>query len=166
MRGSLEKQIDATGLALSVLRLERALPMPAELLAAARAPFAGSIGYAVEYATTPGAAQPAWPQMRLGFFGRAPSQEAAPLLGIELPTGARGGPVFDVAGRFAGIAVRGPDEADRLVDSAVLESRLGAVFGAPQGTPPSPRVAQDLLYERALLLALQVIVPSADGPTT
>jgi tetratricopeptide (TPR) repeat protein len=158
VRASLEKQLDASGLALSVLRLERSLPMPAELEATARAPFAGSIGYALEYATTPGSAQPAWPQMQLGFFGRAPSQASAPLLGIEMPTGPRGGPVFDVAGRFAGIAVRGPDEADRLLDSAVLESKLGAVFGAPSATPPSPRIAQDLLYERALLLALQVIV--------
>lgn len=166
VRASFERQVEASGLALSVLRLERALPMPAELQATARAPFAGSIGYALEYATTAGSAQPAWPQMRLGFFGRAPLQEAAPRLGIEMPTGARGGPVFDVAGRFAGIAVRGPDETDRLLDSAVLESRLGAVFGTPLATPPSPRIAQDLLYERALLLALQVIVPRAEGPSS
>jgi hypothetical protein len=163
VRASLEKQVDAAGHALSVLTLERPLPMPAEPQATARAPFAGSIGYALEYATTPGSAQPAWPQMWLGFFGRSTSPGAAPLLGIEMPAGARGGPVFDAAGRLAGVAVREPGGPDRLLTPAVLEPTLGTVFGASLAGPPSPRIAQDLLYERALLLALQVLVEPPDG---
>jgi len=70
--------------------------------------------------------------------------------------------VFDAAGRLAGIAIGSDDGRDRLVPVSTLEPLLGQVFGTPSTSGPTPRMALDLLYERSLLLTLQVIV---EGPS-
>lgn len=133
--------------------------MPPDLVVAERAPFAGSVGYAVEFAPTPGSAEPAWPMLRLGFLGRAPAATELPLLGINVPPGPRGGGVFDEAGRLVGIALRSPDGRDRLVPVAMLPEEVRALLGVRDPGGPRPRSAIDTVYERALRVTLQLIAP-------
>jgi len=83
----------------TLLRLAQPLP------AAEAAPspvFAGSPVATTEFMACD-AAEVAWPVLRQGFAGRVPVQGPR-ALGIELPPGPRGGPVFDRAGRLAGEA--------------------------------------------------------------
>ena len=123
--------------------------------------------------TTPDA-EPAWPWLHAGFFGGLAQPEAATgerRLGIAMPPGPRGGPVFDAAGRLAGLALGGSGSAagDRLVPITALRQALGAgLIDAPPLPPvaasaaatPSrlARMPNDEVYERALRVAVQVIV--------
>jgi len=149
------------GLGVIRLRLQKPLPWPDGQHVALREPFAGSPGSTVEFAAT-ASAQPAWPLLRQGFMGRHLSDGSARLLGIELPAGPRGGPVFDQGGALAGIALAGPDGRARLLGVTTLQPALGPVFGTPApGTPAGalpPAMALDQVYENALRLTLQVIV--------
>jgi hypothetical protein len=148
---------ETTGLALAELAME--LPVPEGLEAAPRAPFAGSPVAAAVYAPgTPAAA--AWPLLRQGFLGR-PLQTGESRLGIELPAAACGGPVFDRAGRLAGIALAQPDGPARLRSLAAWP--LGAALPpAAAPTPAAGVAAVESVYESALRVALQVLV-EADG---
>jgi hypothetical protein len=158
VRAVLERRHMVAGVELALLRLDIALPAPVDLASAGRAPFAGSVAYAVAFMSTPHAAQPAWPLLRLGFVGRAATTNDLPSLGIiDQPLGARGGPVFDAAGRLVGIHALARDGSERLVAAASLPPEL-ASFGIASLAAPTPRMALDLLYERSLLLALQVVV--------
>ncbi len=152
-----ERRFEVAGIELALLALESPLPVLAEQVAAARAPFAGSVGYAVEYAAQAGS-EPAWPLLRLGFFGRSPRFEGVQQLGIDLPAGSRGGPAFDDAGRIVGVAARAPDGSDRLVTLASLPRELRPFFGAESPGGPTPRSPLDVIYERALLVSLQLLV--------
>ena len=153
--------LDAPGVA--VLRLEAPLdPAPTASELAPREPFAGSPGFAIQYATD-ASAVPAWPWLSQGFFGAMPAQPDKPRpLGIEVAAGAYGGPVFDSQGRLAGMALPGPQGEDLLLSAA----RWQSLAGAPPNTPlqddvasrPRGTVATDEIYESALRLALQVIV--------
>jgi hypothetical protein len=134
-------------------RLDR-LPWPA------RDPFPGSQGFAVEYAT-PSNAGASWPLLRAGFVGAV--RQDWRRLGIDMPPGPRGGPVFDAAGRLIGMAVSATGEGtDLLIPVSVLRRELGAWLPAageaelPQQAAPA--VALDEIYERALPVALQVLV--------
>jgi hypothetical protein len=162
VRASVEQRIDP-GIPVLVLRLANELPEPTELVAEARPPFAGSIGYSTIYSPQAESTMPAWPLLQDGFFGRQTSQDTLPDLGIEIPAGPPGGPVFDAAGRLAGIAIGSDDGRDRLVPVSTLEPLLGQVFGKSSASGPTPRMALDLLYERSLLLTLQVIVERPPG---
>jgi hypothetical protein len=144
---------ETKGLALAELTV--ALPVPGSLDAALRAPFAGSPVATVEYATgTPAAA--AWPLLRQGFLGR-PLQAGESRLGIALPDGPRGGPVFDRAGRLAGIALALPDGAARMLSLAAWPFDA-APAPAAEPTPAAGVAAVDVVYESALRVALQVLV--------
>ncbi len=147
---------EATGVA--VLRLEQALSMPAELAMSRRMPFAGSPAAAVEFAPGGDAAGAAWPWLRLGFFGRVPMSGPRPL-GVAMPAGARGGPVFDRAGLLAGMSLPGPDGTDRLL--AVSEWPVASGLPEADAVPGAPAAPVDAVYEAALRLALQVIVDTA-----
>jgi hypothetical protein len=161
VEAALERRLDVAGARLALLTLRSPLPAPIDLVAAARAPFAGSVGYAVGFGPQP-RAEAAWPLLTLGFFGRSGRADELPALGIDVPPGVRGGPVFDDAGRLVGMAVRALDGHDRLAPLAALPEDLLPLFGNPSLGGPAPRSALDLIYERALLLTLQVIV--ADKP--
>jgi tetratricopeptide (TPR) repeat protein len=152
-----ERRFAVEGIELALLVLEEPLPAPAGQTAAARAPFAGSVGYAVEYAAHEGG-EAAWPWLELGFFGPSVGADALPALGIDLRPGPRGGPAFDDAGRIVGVATRAADGSDRLVPVATLPEDVRPLLGAPSFGAPTPRTALDLTYERALLVALQLIV--------
>lgn len=95
VQARLDKRLGKAGLAL--VRLQSALPVAHELLVAANDAFPGSAAFAVEYVSSPDAA-PAWPVLRTGFLGNATGDSGERLLGIEMPAGPRGGPVFDGAG--------------------------------------------------------------------
>jgi hypothetical protein len=136
------------------LHCAQPLPLPAGLSAAARAPFAGSPLAVVEFGADDGG-EAAWPQLVQGFAGTM-AGDGSQRLGVELPRGARGGPVFDRHGQLAGIAWPTADGPDRLWR---LEAAGEAAGG--QGADPSTAAAApvDAVYESALRLALQVLVP-------
>lgn len=143
---------DGAGLVLLVL--ERPLPGAADATLAARVPFAGSPAAVVEFAVD-GGGEASWPVLRQGFFGRLPA--AGPrALGVTMPPGARGGPVFDRAGRLAGLALAAPDGSDALL--AVADWPLEAGFPVAEALPGAAPAAIDAVYETALRLTLQVIV--------
>jgi hypothetical protein len=154
---TVDRRFEAGGASFVILRPAAALPWPREHVISPRAPFAGSPGYSVEYVPTAQAALPAWPLLSIGFVGRAAPQEALPALGIEMPAGPRGGPVFDAAGRMVGVAAVTAGR-DRLVPLAELQAHTGDVFGVPSAPGAAARVALDVIYERSMLLTLQVVV--------
>lgn len=150
-----ERRDEASGVA--VLRLLQPLPWPAGLQAAAREPFAGSPGAVLGYRAGASAAA-AWPLLRAGFFARLPAASIARPLGIETPPGPHGGPVFDQAGRLAGMAGGTPDGSATLVPAATVAA-LGEVPVAAAPTSGAPeRAAIDTVYELGLRVALQVLV--------
>lgn len=136
------------------LRLSAPLPVPQGLSLSPRAPFAGSPLAVVEYG--PGDdAQAVWPQLVQGFAA-GPQSNGSRRLGVDLARGARGGPVFDRAGRLAGVALPGDDGPDRLAE--VAEPGDAPAMNAQTS---SAAVPVDAVYEAALLVALQVLVPGA-----
>lgn len=151
----LERRIDDLGVA--VLRLPLPLDMGEGWVAAPRDPFAGSPGFVVEFAAAPGAA-PAWPWLQTGFHGLA-GDAGLRRLGIAVPAGSTGGLVLDAAGRFAGIALTGSDGQPALLPISRLREALPDSMPEPDGRPPTAgRMPADEAYERALRVALQVIV--------
>ena len=153
-------------LGVALVRLQSRLPVPDDSLVAASDAFPGSPGFAVEYVASPDAA-PAWPLLRTGFLGSASGANGERLLGLALPAGPRGGPVFDAAGQLIGLALPGRSGQgnDRLIPASELKKALGASFTAmpPQaGTPVAPasarpRASVDKIYEASLKTSLQVI---------
>ena len=144
------------GLGIVVLRL--ATPLPAAgLLAALREPFAGSPAYLVEY-NIDSAALPAWPMLRQGFFARQAPALAPRPLGIAVPPGPRGGPVFDAAGQWVGLALRDAAGQDLLLPVSVLLQRFGHWVSTEAPRPAQARPEVDLIYERLLRSRLQLLV--------
>lgn len=128
-------------------------------------PFAGSPGFAMAYAATPDAAAdatPAWPWLHQGFLGAFSGQTGMRKLGIPLPVGARGGPVFDAAGRLAGMALRGGGDQHLMVPVSLFRDVLKQPSNSseplsPPGGSAGTRMPLDEGYERALKVSLQVI---------
>lgn len=154
---------------LVLLHLQESLPAGATVLAP-RDPFAGSPGFVIGYPAT-GDSAPAWPTLREGFLGAADGREGLRKLGIEWPSALHGGPVFDAAGRLAGVSLRGaangatasgPQGASMLPVSmfrALAQALSGAAAEPPANAEPLPgRIAPDAAYELGLKVALHVIV--------
>ena len=153
---------------LATLQLAVALPSMPSVPTPPRDPFAGSPAYTVEYAPS-ASADAAWPLLQQGFFGRNLVDPGDRLLGIDLPPGPRGGPVFDAFGRIVGLAVPGADGRDRLVSAQTLARAAGATPTAADGAPAASAVSAagatlaaerapvDVLYEVGMRLALQVL---------
>lgn len=160
-QAEVERRIDNLGLA--VLRLPLPLDIGVPLQTAPRDPFAGSPGFLITFTKSPGAA-PAWPWLQTGFHGAALGDASERRLGFELPAGSAGGLVLDAAGRFAGIALNGADgQSSMLPVSRLRIAAPEALVGLDDGPPTSKRMPADEAYERALRVALQVIVlPSRD----
>jgi tetratricopeptide (TPR) repeat protein len=145
----------------AVLDLRSPLPPSAGLAQAPREPFAGAPAYVAEYANRPGPeALPAWPTLRVGFFGRPLLARGERLLGVELPSGGRGGPVFDAQGRWAGIAFLGADGRDRMISALELAPIGGQVNSA---TGPTAALPWDAVYEIAQRMSLQVLRPTGES---
>jgi S1-C subfamily serine protease len=125
----------------------------AALDVAARDAFPGSPAFAVEYARDDGGAA-RWPSLRVGFVGTPAEVPGRYDLDPALGSGAGGGPVFDMAGRLAGITVRSATGTSQMLAVSALAGTLGELRGASAVA----RVPADAIYERALALAVQLIV--------
>ncbi len=162
-KGSDVRRLPAAGVAL--VRLSQALPVPDDFWMADKEPFPGSPGYAVEYVANPKAAKttqdaaPAWPVLRLGFLGGIVTPGGTDrLLGIDMPVGPRGGPVFGGAGQLIGIALHGqPGAADQLVTVLQLQEEIGRWLGATMPKSAPTTATADRIYENGLKVSLQVI---------
>lgn len=148
------------------LRLAAPLPPAADEVPAAD-PFPGSPGSVLVHQHDR-FGRPAWPRLHAGFHGMpVDADPGLRRLGIDLPEmsadAARpvlGGPVFDAAGRWVGLALPHADGVARAAMRSVLARRFGSLVAAhPAHRPaPGPRAALDEVYERALRTTLQVIV--------
>lgn len=164
---------------LVMLRLAAPLPDSDATLSSTPAPFAGSPGYAVQYADT---AAPAWPWLRQGFLGGAQAGRQGGgggggsvdlrRLGFDIGNGPAGAPVLDAKGRLVGITVRAasrntswlptsawPAAAAELPARAPSAAFAGRAASSAPANPPGVQnlVAPDAIYEAGLRLALQVV---------
>ena len=145
---------------LPLILLELSTPLPdGDASPVLTDPLAGSPACAAAYPTVADAA-PAWPSLHHGFFGGVTLSSNERRLGIALPPGPRGGPVFDKAGHLAGVAIAQDAGGDMLVTIPQIRAALGATpVAAPSSLPQSNAMASfDEEYERAMRVALQVIV--------
>ena len=149
------KHLDEAGLLMISLDHPLAVPMPWQ--AAPTSPPAGSPSYLVEFATSADAA-PAWPMLHAGFFGRQGDSQSARPLGIDMPQGPHGGPVFDRFGRLAGIAVPMADGGGRLVSVEVFDLPPAGREMPASAATANAATTLDAIYEAALRLSLQLIV--------
>ena len=147
----------AADLGIALLELAEALPAPTPLTWRLSLPFAGGPNYLVEFIESD-SAEPAWPLLRQGFFGRFTDPLQPRALGIELPSGRHGGPVLDRQGQLAGIAVQAADGTAQMLSSAVLAQRWPALMADERTSITLGPVAQDALYEAALTRVVQVLV--------
>jgi hypothetical protein len=159
-QGSVVKRLPAAEVAL--VKLSHALPVPDEFWIADKEPFPGSPSYAVEYVANPKTATdaaPAWPVLRLGFLGgMATPGGTGRMLGIEMPAGPRGGPVFGSAGQLIGVALHGkPGAADQLVTVSQLQKAIGQPLGEAMPKSAPATATADRIYENSLKVSLQVI---------
>ena len=143
-----------------VVELEVATPFAttedgSQIQVAGRDPFPGSAGYLVEFASSNDAA-PSWPALHLGFIGQLAPDEGRYKLGINAPGAARGGPVFDSAGRWIGMSIKGAGREDRLVVISELQ-RLGAIAADGSALERARPMPVDEVYERALRVTVQLI---------
>lgn len=138
----------------ALLRLGSPLPAPSMGVVPADV-FPGSVAFAVAYAQTSDAGA-AWPLLRTGFVGAAKGADGDRDLDVSMHRGlAPGGPVFDQAGRLAGIAL--PDGAGaRLVAAPRLREAFAGRVTLP-ASRDSGRLGPDAVYEAALRSTLQVI---------
>jgi hypothetical protein len=150
---TIERRIAPLGLA--VLRLVHALRVDREFAFAPRDPFPGAPTFTVEYVTAANA-DPAWPWLHVGFTGK-PMAGSRRELGIDLPRGPRGGPVYDGQGRVAGLAIAGNAGPDLVVPQSLLTSIIAPRSGMAAQAGPGTRMPIDQIYERSLLHAVQVI---------
>lgn len=154
-KAKVAKRLTTAGVAL--VRLDSSLPVADELWIATRDAFPGSVGFAIEYVAAPDAA-PAWPLLRTGFLGGVLDKDATRLLGIDMPSGPRGGPVFDAGGRLIGLALPGkPGAPDRLLLNSRLPQELRTGLGPAAPTSTEARASVDRIYEIGVKASLQVI---------
>lgn len=143
------------------------LPWPEPV---ARDPFPGSPAHVLLYPAAPAVRDgaPAWPRLHPGFLGAVEGAEAGAVpgvrrLGIDTPEGWRGGPVFDAAGRWSGVALGGTGRSDaRFVPMSALRQALGEAGWPPAQaeatrTAPAP-LPVEAIHEVGLRTAVQVLV--------
>ena len=146
-----------TGLA--ELHLETPLAVPAVPLGAPpRDPFPGSPAYALSYSAG-AAASPSWPLLRIGFLGAATDTAGVYALGVDVAPGPQGGPVFDSAGRLAGIAVADHGGGRRIILPSMLRRQGLPVPAAAGGFATPSRMAVDEVYELGLARVVQILGP-------
>ncbi|MES2609939.1 MAG: hypothetical protein V4679_06830 [Pseudomonadota bacterium] len=143
----------------ALLRLGSPLPAPSTGSVPADV-FPGAVAFAVAYAQTSDAGA-AWPLLRTGFVGAARGAQGDRDLDVSMHQGlAPGGPVFDQAGRLAGIALLdgagGAAGGARLVAAPRLRAALNGQVALPVSTEGG-RLGPDAVYEAALRSTLQVI---------
>ncbi len=163
-RGEVQKRFAEAGIAL--LTLDRPFGSQAGLAVPLRDAFPGSAAFAVEHVAASDT-HPAWPVLRSGFLGGVLADDRR-RLGIDMPRGPRGGPVFDSAGKLVGLALAGDGKSgDTLLPISALQRLMPELFQAGgaqptslQDNPPANqalRVSVDQIYESSLKICLQVI---------
>ncbi len=161
-RARVDRSQDAlVALGLVLLRLEAPLRTGAFVPAAARDPFAGSPGFAIQFAGTDA---PAWPVLSQGFLGGAAGLDGPRRLGFDGLGAAPGAPVLDAAGRLAGITIRTQGgQTTWLPASTWRATPPVAAASAATAAPTGARAlaAPDEIYEAGLQRALQVLTVDA-----
>ena len=143
-----------TSRGLARLALRTPLPVGASRVAAGRAPFAGSPGYALQFGA---GAEPAWPTLTQGFLAGPVGNSDVRKLGFGATPGA---PVLDAQGELIGVtlATAGGPTTWLPLPSATPPPTGAPALAARAGLA---LVAPDEIYEAGLRRALQVL---ADGP--
>ena len=154
-KAAIETRFDKYGMAL--LKLDQSLPLTAGLMAASKDPFPGSVVYAVAYATV-GGAEADWPVMRHGFLGIPKGNGTDWELGITMPAGPHGGPVFDASGALAGISMSTPIGKPTFVPISRIRQLTGDRLGSAAPAEKGPRMAMEQVYEKAMGAAVQVLM--------
>ena len=153
--------LESAGVA--VLRLKAMLAPGGHPAAAAREPFAGAPGYALQFAIT-GAA--AWPWLHQGFFGGVDRDTHGSVvgnagrrrLGFATDAAAPGAAVLDAAGRLVGITLPpGPGRPTTWLPAAAWQVLAAPVAGAGASAEAPALTAPDMVYEAGLRIALQVL---------
>ena len=140
-------------LGVAVLVLAAPLQASGDIAMAPLDPFAGSPGFVVEYSASE-RGDAAWPWLHQGFFGGQQGASEWRHLGIDVPTGPHGGPVFDAAGRLAGIALQGAGNRAVMLPVSLWRAWAGVAPAIAAAATPLPA---DEAYERALQVSLQLI---------
>jgi len=158
---------DGLPAASAVVALRAAQPLPAPAEPTPAEPFPGSPGSVLVHQAD-AFGRPVWPGLHAGFLGMPdPALAGLRRLGIDLPArpGERppalpGGPVFDAAGRWIGLALPHPDGVPRIAMRSLLARGFGAWVEPPSAlrAAAGTRAGLEEVYERALRSTLQVIV--------
>lgn len=133
------------------LKLTSPWPGVPEAVPTLRDPFGGRPGFVAGHVARADA-HSEWPRLRMGFLGPLGQAGGPRRLGIALPGVQGAALVLDEAGRFAGLAT-GPQAWWPV---SVLRGAGVTLEASDSGE----RVAPDAAYERALRLALQLLVPA------
>lgn len=153
-QAAVESRLEKDGMAL--LKLDQPLPVTEEFMTASRDPFPGSVVYAIEYARVP-SAQPDWPVLRHGFLGNPSGNSPDWELGITMPTGSHGGPVFDASGALAGVTISTPQGKSMFLPISRMRRALGDRLGSPRQVVKGVRIAMENVYENAMRATVQVM---------
>lgn len=163
----LSSPLQATSLPRALGDEAAVLPWPEPVV---RDPFPGSPAHVLLYPAAPAVRDgaPAWPRLHPGFLGAVEGAEAGAVpgvrrLGIDTPEGWRGGPVFDAAGRWSGVALGTSGRTvARFVPMSALRQALGETGWPPlqaeaTRTAPAP-LPVEAIHEVGLRTAVQVLV--------
>lgn len=153
-QAAVESRFEKDGMAL--LKLDQSLPLTKQFTTASRDPFPGSVVYAIEYAMVRGA-QPDWPVLRHGFLGSPSGNSPEWELGITMPTGPHGGPVFDASGALAGVTISTREGKAMSLPISRMRRMLGDRLGPPIQATKGIRVAMENIYENAMRVTVQVM---------
>ncbi len=144
--------LESAGVA--VLRLKARLNPGDRPAAAAREPFAGAPGYALQFSD---GGAPAWPWLHQGFFGSADGSTGKRRLGFAVDGGLPGAAVLDAAGRLVGITLGEADRPRVWVPATTWRDLAPHAF-APTEAPATRALASpDMVYEAGMRIALQVL---------
>lgn len=153
-QAAVENRFEKDGMAL--LKLDQSLPLTEEFMTASRDPYPGSVVYAIEYAMVR-SAQPDWPVLRHGFLGNPSGNSPNWELGITMPIGPHGGPVFDASGALAGVTMSTPQGNAMFLPISRMRRMLGDRLGPPGQAMKGVRIAIEEVYENAMRATVQVL---------
>ena len=137
---------------LARLRLRASLPVGASRESWARAPFAGSPGYALQFGA---GSAPAWPLLAQGFLGSVVGDTDLRKLGFAAAAGA---PVLDAKGVLIGITLGTTGTQATWVPLSAVAAPAAASAATTTAPNGMALVAPDEVYEAGLRRALQVLV--------
>lgn len=153
-QAAVESRLEKDGMAL--LKLDQPLPLTEEFMTAGRDPFPGSVVYAIEYAMAR-SARPDWPVLRHGFLGSPSGNSPGWELGITMPTGSHGGPVFDASGALAGVTVSTPQGKSMFLPISRMRRTLGDRLVPAAQVMNGGRIGMEKVYENAMRATVQVM---------